>query len=44
MVNHTALESVSEEIDDECPNTDYGNSTVSIEWNSVINNICLCFC
>ncbi|XP_063696887.1 putative inorganic phosphate cotransporter isoform X2 [Culicoides brevitarsis] len=27
MVNHTALESEAELVDDECPNTDYGNTT-----------------
>lgn len=29
MVNHTALENEQELVDDECPDTDYGNSTVS---------------
>ena len=31
MVNHTALEQHVEAFDDECPETDYGNSTVSYE-------------
>lgn len=29
MVNHSALETEAELVDDECPNTDYGNVTVS---------------
>jgi hypothetical protein len=36
MVNHTALEVSKELVDDECPDTDYGNHTVShafvIKW------------
>lgn len=30
MVNHTAIGGESEVVDDECPNNDYGNSTVRI--------------
>jgi MFS transporter, ACS family, solute carrier family 17 (sodium-dependent inorganic phosphate cotransporter), member 5 len=29
MVNHTALDAGNELFDDECPDTDYGNHTVS---------------
>lgn len=29
MVNHTALDVVTELVDDECPDTNYGNVTVS---------------
>lgn len=30
MVNHTAIEHATELFDDECPDSDYGNNTVSI--------------
>lgn len=32
MVNHTALEIETELVDDECPETDYGNVTVSLKF------------
>lgn len=39
MVNHTAIGGESEELDDECPNNDYGNSTVSIFWQTIAFSI-----
>ena len=39
MVNHTAIHQQVELVDDECPDTDYGNSTIheqdgEFEWST----------
>lgn len=39
MVNHTAIQQTAEVFDDECPDTDYGNSTAhhqvgDFEWST----------
>lgn len=40
MTNHTAINPENEELDNECPDTDYGNSTQydvqdgTYEWNT----------
>lgn len=42
MTNHTAIKPENEELDNECPDTDYGNSTHNdvqdgtYEWNTKI--------
>lgn len=37
LINHTALEIETELVDDECPETDYGNVTVSDILKAEIN-------